>query len=1136
MLSVVDSTQKADRGGGKGVPAAWPEPEVERKAGQVAMALRRVADNSRNEEEQRIGASRILEDYAAQAGLVLEARHEYAVGCGRADSVYGRVLVEFEAPGSLSESNTAPSNQHAIRQVQQYAEAMSVQDGQALARILGVVIDGYRIIFLRHRQERWEASPATEVGRESIAQLLFCLNSLQGKALVPQNLVDDFGAHPDKTAGRCVRALYQALRHSQNRKVLAIFSQWRLLFSEVCGYELDSPTIDLTALAKSYGVTDDPIQVDNLFFCIHSYYGTLIKLLAAEIVTFYRSEIAPSYLAGLESLSSQRFREELASLEQGGIFRQLGVHNFLEGDFFAWYLEEWCHEVDGALRGLIRTLRTYDPGTVRVDPDETRDLLKKLYQYLLPAKLRHDLGEFYTPDWLAELVLDEIGYDGDPAKRILDPSCGSGTFLVLAIKRARDRARDSFLGEANALESILHSIVGFDLNPLAVITARTNYLIALGELLRYRRGEVEIPIYLCDAVLTPTEPRQLTLGGRKFPLETAVGKFEIPLVLASRERISALATVLEQAVEGGYSTTEFIERLRSSLPMSQSEFAEVQDGIDPLYQRFCQLHSEGRDGIWARILKNFFAPLFAGQFEYVVGNPPWVAWNTLPSGYRKSTATLWSTYGFFTQKGYRALVPAGPLDLSALFLYVAADKYLKEGGQLGFLVTQTLFKSAGAGEGFRRFALPPDTSGMRRELQVQRVHDLVAVKPFERASNRTAAVFLVKGQPTKYPIPYTVWRRIPGRAVRDDATLDEARRAMTQDQHCALPLPAKGASVGPWLTGPEGLLTSLQEAIGKSAYRARSGIHTHGANAIYFFRALEELHGGLTLVENVTERTRGGTPTTQVAIETDLLYPLVRGRDVNRWRADPLLLVLLPHTRDNAKAAMSPRVLRSRYPAASQYLYHFQRSLAQRSLMKKLAESGSFYQLFKIGSYTFTPYKVVWRDIATDLIAAVAGPQECFGNLRPAVPDHTTMMIGLHGLAEAHYLCAVLNSSPSRAIVRSYTAMHLSTHILDHIKVPQFRSASPLHRRLSALSIQAHAAAASGGEEGIVRIEEEVDVAAAELWGMTPGSLSTIRKALRHSAGRAAAGRSAVPRRPGRGNSPVRRSPRNPKHTTTGQP
>ncbi len=71
---------------------------------------------------------------------------------------------------------------------------------------------------------------------------------------------------------------------------------------------------------------------------------------------------------------------------------------------------------------MTSTLYEFDPTTLSVDPVESRDLLKQLYQQLFPRSVRHDLGEYYTPDWLAELVLNELGYDGNPDKRRFPPA------------------------------------------------------------------------------------------------------------------------------------------------------------------------------------------------------------------------------------------------------------------------------------------------------------------------------------------------------------------------------------------------------------------------------------------------------------------------------------------------------------------------------------------------------------------------------------------------------------------------------------------------------------------------------------------------------------------------------------------
>jgi type I restriction-modification system DNA methylase subunit len=121
-----------------------------------------------------------------------------------------------------------------------------------------------------------------------------------------------------------------------------------------------------------------------------------------------------------------------------------------------------------------------------LEPDRVKDLFKRLYQNLVPKRVRHDLGEYFTPDWLAELVLKEVGYDGDLEKRVLDTACGSGTFLVLAIKEAKNYAEEHFVTDkSELLRKIVRNVAGIDLNPLAVLASRANYVIALGDLIRY---------------------------------------------------------------------------------------------------------------------------------------------------------------------------------------------------------------------------------------------------------------------------------------------------------------------------------------------------------------------------------------------------------------------------------------------------------------------------------------------------------------------------------------------------------------------------------------------------------------------------------------------------------------------------
>ena len=265
--------------------------------------------------------------------------------------------------------------------------------------------------------------------------------------------------------------------------------------------------------------------------------------------------------------------------------------------------------------------------------------------------MRHDLGEYYTPDWLAEHVLNELAYAGDPDKRLLDPACGSGTFLVMAINRIRkwydeNRERCRF-DEGDLCRKILANVIGFDLNPLAVMAARTNYLIAIRDLIGHL-DSVEIPVYLCDSVMTPSEYGGLVAGklGQAKELKTAVGTFIVPAeIAANRVDTAKYAEQLEFCVRNSYSAGEFLQRCKDEGLSVTSETLHT-----GLYNELVRLDKANKNGVWARIIKNAFAPIFTEPVDYVAGIPPWIRWNYLPPEYRQASWNLGSSMGFSRPK------------------------------------------------------------------------------------------------------------------------------------------------------------------------------------------------------------------------------------------------------------------------------------------------------------------------------------------------------------------------------------------------------------------------------------------------------------------------------------------------------
>ena len=1103
------------------------------EAANLAEAISRVAETAANEEELRIGVERLLQPTLQRLGVSAQPRYERHIrrtiftAPGRIDALYGKTIIEYEPPGKLSTNKGLSSTQ---KQLERYLLGLAGSGSQreaALRRMAGIGLDGYNIFFLRYRGDRpptaEQVSPKPQltqlplmveeapkgsfsrigpysITEESINEFLLHLRALHRRPLVADELAREFGPAGD-IAHEVVNALYSRLTEcltapeSPFPRVEMLYEEWKRIFGIVYGQELVKAEQDARALARLYHITEFT-DLKPLLFAVHTYYALFMKLLAAELLSLQQGALLASIAEQLPALTSEPLRSRVEELEKGTWFESQGIRNFLEADFFGWYLSTWNADIEQSIRSLARALAEYEPATATLAPEATRDLLKKLYQDLVPQQLRHDLGEYYTPDWLAELLLKELGYTGNPDDRLLDPACGSGTFLVLAIRRIRD-CEDSMAwrarGDRESVAQILENVVGFDLNPLAVIAARTNYLLALGPLARHLTGK-DIPIYLCDSILTPQTQwhRECPIEHQQdIPVPSTQKEFWIPKELVDKGHVTTLCRLLEQCVEGNYNTEQFVALGQRELwwenPLTERSLVE-------LYEKVRRLEADGRNGLWARIIKNAFAPVFRSAilFDYVVGNPPWVNWESLADEYRDATKELWRKYGLFSLRGHAARLGGGKKDIAMLMLYASMDSYLKDGGKLGFVITQTVFKTKGAGDGFRRFQL-----GEGYKLKVLRVNDLVELQPFEGASNRTSTVVLEKGKTTEYPAPYILWQKTkPGR-ICVDFTLDEVERRTKQIDLAAQPV-NKSEPTSPWITARPEALSALEKVVGKSAYQGHEGVNSGGANGVYWLRILEETPDGPLMIENlhnVGKRVVKQVPPT--LIEPGLIYPLLRGRDVGHWHAWPSAYILMVQD-PQKRTGYDESWLKVEYPLTYGYLKEFEDVLRQRSAYKKYfdPQKDPFYSMYDVAEYTFKPYKVVWREQASILTAAVAA--SATGNI--IMPDHKLMLAECQNVNEAHYLCALMNSSPAHYIVVSYAVtVQMNTHILENIGIPKFDSGNPLHQSLSSLSQQAHQLAAQGkeGEEQLRQVQHEIDHKAAKLWGLTDEELKDIQVSLK---------------------------------------
>ena len=329
--------------------------------------------------------------------------------------------------------------------------------------------------------------------------------------------------------------------------------------------------------------------------------------------------------------------DDPARMLSGDAFTTAGISGAVESDFFDWMVAAPAGVA--LIQRIMNHVRRFRLAEVE------SDVLKVLYESLIDRDECHGLGEYYTPDWLAAKIVREA-VDRPVEQKVLDPACGSGTFLFHAVRRflaeaeAGDMAAPTRAGEACAY------VAGTDIHPVAVIIARVTYLLALAPALAQREGTLSIPVYLDHAmqlsisqsmtgkelvIRVPPPPAGEGRSGETdgqgrerldFP-ETFCrdpGLFDMAI---ERMRTGSLSEMSREAIEAALVR---ITEQHYKADITAEQTAAIGD-LGKTYLVFDRLRREGRDTIWALVARNLPCPLAfsasGGWANVVVGNPPW---------------------------------------------------------------------------------------------------------------------------------------------------------------------------------------------------------------------------------------------------------------------------------------------------------------------------------------------------------------------------------------------------------------------------------------------------------------------------------------------------------------------------------
>lgn len=1046
------------------------------------------ASSSYNEEDLKLGVAPLLDQIAGKLGLE-GARYEKQVGSrsilfrGRLDALYGRFILEYKSPGLLDHSLERTS---AIQQVKDYITTKSQSEGLQKSLYFSAVLDGRKVLFVQFSgvENKWRVRGPFPINKESVGTLIEAIRGLSRKALDGNEIIKDLGPMSE-VAKEVISLLYETDLRSERSNVL--YEEWYRTFIQVVSY---TPS-KLKELRQTYEVrVENENQGRKLLYSIQTYFALVMKLITAEVLQLYSGgRMMRSFLLELDDarihgllINKLRFIEE-----EGGFFQQItGIENFLEGNFFSWYVNEWSPEIEKSITKVIQVLSNYEPSTADLEPERIKDLFKVLYQDLLPKKLRHSFGEYYTPDWLASLILHETGINVDPdllSKKVLDPACGSGTFLISVIKQIRLLCEEHNFDTHEVFNKIITNVVGYDLNPLAILASRANYVIALGQLLSTHSGRFDIPVYLCDSVGLRVTNMIEHPNVPVYELNTSVGVFKIPAKLPQSPIFKDIINEIGTHLSARNDTKLF----RESFENSHSDLHDISESVVSLYQDLLKLERDGKDKIWLGILRNTFAPLLKGEFDYVIGNPPWINWESLPESYRIASKPVWQEYDLVQSVGQRRRGGMGTAkkDVSMLFIAVSSKKYLKSNGKLGMLCPYTLFKVT-AGNEFREFL---------SKVSVEKIIDLVETLPFEGATTRTAAIILSRTGKTSFPIPCDMWR--PNESISGKDSYSDVREKCSTFNFRWYPSNTNSLNE-PWLMVTENAYKGLKKSMGEGAYKAHAGVFT-GLNGVYWVEIIEQ-NDKEAYVKNLYDVGKTKVTEVQGWVEKDLIYPLIRGRDLTPWENKPSAHIILPV--DSSGDTLPEEKLRSTHPKAYIYFEKFRDILLKRNAQPYKSwfggkrKSAPFYALFN-ASAGFGKYKVAWQYIS----GKISGKAKFNVGLiepnakTPIIPNEKLMLISTNIADEAFFITGVLSSTISKLLVASYAIeSHIAPDIMYRIGIPRFDKGDNKHTKIVEITKKLKEKAISSKTEGENNeLWKTLDNAVAQLYGIEEDELGEIR-------------------------------------------
>ena len=986
-------------------------------------------------------------------------------GHGRLDAVVNNIIIEYKHNTKLKTKKQISS---AFEQVKDYLIAL---DKDKNIKYDAILTDGIKIAYFQFVGDVVCYTSLRNLTVSDIDRIIKAILNNQSKKFEPSNIVKDFSiSSKSESASKTIaKILYRQLSDEITEKSNMLYSEWKELMHlsvEDNGKsgDIEKRRTDLSEIFQS-SITDTEKEYKALF-ALQTTYAIIVKLIACKVVDKLNFNEDTHDYHDLSTLTYEKTQLFFQKMEDGYSYTSMGIRNFLEGDFFSWYADsrQWSEDFWAKIKEIITTLDEYSSFSLNVKYNPV-DVFKDLYMSIIPQSIRHSMGEYFTPEWLADGVITEaLSTISNKKWSAIDPCCGSGIFIIALIKKLVGDININELsenGKKELLQSILDRIHGIDINPLSVLSARVSYYIAI-----HQFGDVEdieIPIFLGDSAIVPISKTIDGIDCYYYSINNnKYGSLDVllPKSFVNKPDFGKAMSDL-QALVKAESANVLYSKIVEDFSEREKRCDTLMSSILRLSENLVTLHKNKWDGIWIRITTNFMMIARLQKHDLIVGNPPWVKWEHLPAAYTRKIKEFCDIRHIFCNDG---MYGGAQLNICALISNVSATNWLKENGVLAFLMPDSLM-SQNSYEEFRNFY----TDYKKNErLYLQKLDRWCApLRPFKVGKKSVAQDFntyYYSNPVINYNEGVEVRAITKKKGVNDliinkCLTFEEAKQYLVLTEQSAKQL-AKNSTQFTYVSES----FDYSPIIGKTSYLYRTGVES---TPFEIFKMLGE---GASRKANHYRFKNKVLKTSKYKVDdipqngwdfpVELLYPMVEGPAIKPFEFDwGNNYHLIPYNREDTSKPISLDDLSKENPEVAVYFCNHRSLLDQQSDKSKTMHQGEeFYALSKIGPYTFAPYIVAARDNSKFCSSVINPVMTPWGEVKHAICVKHTIIISqdINGNFitedESHYVNAILNSS----IVHSYIHSTFKTNGFSlkksNLCIPKFDNSNRLHNRLVILS------------------------------------------------------------------------------------